>query len=327
MADLAAANARRATAATGEQLAPWVELAQALVQDEQPEAAARALRARLRASTNPLSDELAAALATVTFAADAASPDMVDQSAELARELDRRGALRQLSGVQPPATYGEALFEVSSMYTLVGNREGAARLLAEVLAQQPDHAMAGNNLGYARIVAGHDDEETVQMIEHAWELMPDDPNILDTLGWLRYRQGRFVDETNPPQGAKSLLQASLDANAANAEVPNPTPSPEVLEHLGDVNWRLGDREGAVAAWKRAVAVLEDRPFEERILQNYLMVQTRVWGLLVADPREMYDREFGQLLRRVQSKLQAVEQNREPSVTSTFAEEHAAEVQP
>jgi tetratricopeptide (TPR) repeat protein len=252
---------------------------------------------------------------------------MVDQSVALARDLDHRGALKKLSGIEPPATYGQALFEVSSMYTLVGNREGAARLLAEVLVLQPDHAMAGNNLGYARIVAGHDDEETVQMIERAWELMPRDPNILDTLGWLRYRQGRFTDQADPPQGAKSLLQASLDASAANAEVPNPTPSPEVLEHLGDVNWRLGDREAAVAAWKRAVIVLEDRTFEERILQNYLMVQTRVWGLLVADPREMYDREFGQVLRRVQSKLQAVEQNREPSVTPTFAEEHADAAQP
>jgi hypothetical protein len=42
---------------------------------------------------------------------------------------------------------------------------------------------------------------------------------------------------------------------------------------------------------------------------------------------MYDREFGQVLRRVQSKLQAVEQDRQPSVTPTFAEEHADAAQP
>lgn len=333
LADRAAANARMATAATSEQIVPWIELAQALVQDEQPEAAARALRARLWSSANPLPDDIAAAIATVAFAADAASPNMVDQSVELARDLDRRGVLKMLSSLDQPTTFSQTLFEVSSMYTLVGNRDGAAQLLTQVIAIQPDHAMAMNNLGYARVVAGHQDGETVQLIERAWEIMPADPNILDTAGWLRYRQGRFTDSAELPpgdrgaQGALGLLQASLDANKANAGAPASSPSPEVLDHLGDTRWRLGDREGAVEAWKRSVAVLEDRVFEERILQGYLLVQTRVWRLLVADPREMYDREFGQVLRRVQAKLQAVEQNREPSVAPTFAEEQAGDANP
>jgi tetratricopeptide (TPR) repeat protein len=332
LADLAAAHAQGATGVTNTEVIRWVEMAQALVQDDQPAAAARALRARLRAQADPLPDELYAALATVAFAADAASADMAQETIALAREVEKRKALRLLSSLDEPASLSEALFEVSNMYTLVGNRAGAEQLLRQVLVLQPDMAMAMNNLGYARLVAGHLDDDTVRMIETAAEMVPADPNILDTIGWLRYRQGRFSDA---PEGgisgtasrsAAGMIQAALDADLAMPANPNAgprVPSPEVLDHLGDVKWRLGDTQGANEAWTRAATVLEDRANEERILQVYMYVQTQQWGLLVASPREMYDREYGSVLKRVKAKLQALEQGVEPAVASTFAEEQSA----
>ena len=49
------------------------------------------------------------------------------------------------------------------------------------------------------------------------------------------------------------------------------------------------------------------------------MQTRKWGLLVADPNELYDQHVGFLLRRAQRKLADVEAGGTPPVAPTFAE--------
>jgi tetratricopeptide (TPR) repeat protein len=330
LADAAATNARGATGVTTAEISRWIELAQALVQDEQPAAAAKALRARIRSTANPLPDAWYIRLCIGAFAADAASPDMTDQTMALARQLQQSGALKQVSGPGDMMKLSDLLAEASNMYTLLGNRKGAEQLMRASLAEDPDQAMILNNLGYARLVSGHKDAETERFVERAWELMPGDANILDTLGWLRYRQGRFADEAQPGdrasvvRGAVSLIQASLDADIASSSTTRDAqphiPSPEVLDHLGDAKWRLGDRDGAKDAWTKSAAVFDDRAFEESILRNFLLRQTQGWGLLVGNPQEMYDREYGSVQRRVKSKLQALDEGTEPEVAPTFAEE-------
>ncbi|MBI3179581.1 MAG: tetratricopeptide repeat protein, partial [Deltaproteobacteria bacterium] len=69
---------------------------------------------------------------------------------------------------------------------------------------------------------------------------PDEGFIIDSLGWLLYRQGRFE------QALALLVQASRAAPG----------DPEILLHLGDVYAALGNRGGAGAAYK---AALEARP--------------------------------------------------------------------
>jgi tetratricopeptide (TPR) repeat protein len=81
-----------------------------------------------------------------------------------------------------------------------------------------------------------------QWIELAIELEPEDPHILDTAGWLRYKQGRFEDDQDG-SGALSLIEES----ARRGE----EPSGEVYDHLGDVLWRLGRHDEAAEAWRMA----------------------------------------------------------------------------
>ena len=58
---------------------------------------------------------------------------------------------------------------------------------------------------------------------------------------------------------------------------------------------------------------------EQILNNLLRLQTHRWGLLVADPAELYNRVYGSRLERLQSKLRAIEQGEQPPIAATFAE--------
>ena len=126
-------------------------------------------------------------------------------------------------------------------------------------------------------------------------------------------QGRFEDTGSVP-GAVALIQ---DAMARESQ-----PSVEVLNHLGDAQWRVGDTDAAIDAWRRAEQLLEAPSFRRRWQRNYQLAQvhpTQGWGLLVADPQELYHENFGLLLQRVSAKLRDVAQDKEPQLAPTFAE--------
>ena len=114
----------------------------------------------------------------------------------------------------------------------------------------------------------------------------------------------------------SLLLGRLARDAADIEV---------LDHLGDTLWRLGDAEGAVDAWRQAVEILQDAERRERLGQVYLFIQSRQWGLLVADPDEIHERQFGRLLEDAREKLRNAQEGGTPAVTATFEEVSEAEM--
>ena len=76
--------------------------------------------------------------------------------------------------------------------------------------------------------------ESRQLIEKASQLAPKDPFILDSLGWVLYRQGDL-------EGALTHLQR------AYAE----RPDPEIAAHLGEVLWTLGRKDEARSILREA----------------------------------------------------------------------------
>ena len=157
------------------------------------------------------------------------------------------------------------------------------------------------------------------MIEKAHQLEPQEHNILDTIGWLRYKQGRLKDQPaigaegdDGGVGAATLIQRAIDDSTE--------PSPEVLDHMGDVQWRLGDTESALAAWKRVVNVLGDGAFRKQWLQQIALLQSRQWGIIVTDGERQYDRDYGAVLRRAQEKIDAVARGDQPAVAPIWNDE-------
>jgi tetratricopeptide (TPR) repeat protein len=321
LAEQAALSAKGASGSSAQAADEWRELAQALVDDGHPAAAGRAVRARLR-SAMPLDDLPRGALTIIALVADAAAQaadpqrDCTGQSLQLLRDLEERGKLHVIFENATRAKLADAVYEVSVFYTLLGSRAGADLLLEEALAANPNHAMALNNLGYARLEAGHRDERTIQMIERAMQLQPNEANILDTVGWLRYKQGKFSDEPGADDG-KPVLGALT--HIARCIADSNTPSPEVVDHLGDVRWRRGEKDAAVEAWRQAAKIVEDGGYRKWITQNFQAQQSRGWQLLVIDPEVMYDREYGPILERARKKIAAVEADEEPPVARIFEE--------
>ncbi len=297
----------------------WRRIAQDLVDEGHFDAAARLMRARLL-DVAPLDADARAQLTLVALAAGSAAGDHAEHTISLLRELDVRHQLPPFTGTEEAPDLVEALFQASTIYSIVGDEEGADRLLREVIALDGDHAMAMNNLGYLRLQkdASGEDPQVEAWILRAYELQPEDSNILDTLGWLRYKQGRLGNSTPPAQGGAESTTGAIELirRAIDAEE---SPSGEVFDHLGDAYYRNGEVEPAREAWERAAAALDDPEQQQQIMRNLMLIQTRLWRLVVADPRSLYHRDYGQVLERTRSKLQALSEGAQPRVAPTFAE--------
>ncbi|MBX3362298.1 MAG: hypothetical protein KF705_12795 [Phycisphaeraceae bacterium] len=122
-------------------------------------------------------------------------------------------------------------------------------------AYNPTHAMAANNLGYTLLEEGRDPDEAASLLELAYRLAPDDANVVDSIGWLRYQQGIILDRQTPDgavvEGAVTLLANALILDSEGG-------SPVSLDHYADALWAAGEREDAVEQWAHALATLERR---------------------------------------------------------------------
>ena len=114
--------------------------------------------------------------------------------------------------------------------------------LRSILAQDPNHAATLNALGYSLTNRTQRYEEAAVLIELALALSPDDPAIMDSLGWVYYKLGQYVQ-------SESLLRK---AHAA-------FPDPEVAAHLGEVLWAQGREVEAKDVWQDGLSRVSDHP--------------------------------------------------------------------
>ncbi len=105
------------------------------------------------------------------------------------------------------------------------------------LKLSPDQPELLNYLGYSWVDRGRNIPEALGMLEKARNLRPYDGYIVDSVGWAYYRLGRYDD------AAKTLEAAVL-------LVPG---DPTINDHLGDALWRSGRRIEARFQWNHALA--------------------------------------------------------------------------
>lgn len=128
----------------------------------------------------------------------------------------------------------ELLYEIALMAEKIGRFEESETRLRHLLELKPDHAHALNALGFSLADRNERLGEARELIERAVELQPDDPFILDSKGWVMFRQGE----------AAAGLDVLKQAFALRAD-------PEIAAHIGEVLWSLGRRDEARATWAKA----------------------------------------------------------------------------
>jgi tetratricopeptide (TPR) repeat protein len=124
----------------------------------------------------------------------------------------------------------------SMLYEQQGNLSLAEQDLRDILAREPDNSTALNALGYTLANRTDRYQEAAELISRALALSPEEPAILDSMGWIKYRLGEY-DE------ALTYLRRAYRA----------FPDPEVAAHLGEVLWAAGQQEAALVVWKQGLA--------------------------------------------------------------------------
>ena len=114
--------------------------------------------------------------------------------------------------------------------------------LRSILAQDPNHTATLNALGYTLTNHTQRYEEAADLIERALALLPGDPAILDSLGWVYYKLGQYSE-------SEALLR----------EAHNAFPDPEVAAHLGEVLWVQGRQFEARDVWRDGLSRVPDHP--------------------------------------------------------------------
>jgi len=116
--------------------------------------------------------------------------------------------------------------------------------LRAILSKDPKNVNALNALGYTLADRTDRYTEAQSYLAQALELKPDDPFVLDSMGWLQYRLGNNAESIR-------LLKRALDIRG----------DAEIAAHLGEVLWVTGDRHEAESVWTRA---LRDTPDNEAL---------------------------------------------------------------
>ena len=127
-----------------------------------------------------------------------------------------------------------------------GRFEDAAKQYRAILGVNPRFAPAANNLAW--IIADKlngDLEEALKLAQTAKEVIPNEGGVADTLGWIYFKRGT-------PRAALPFIEEALelDQKAGRAN-----PNPDVLGHLAEVKFAIGDKDGAKRAIDEALKLV------------------------------------------------------------------------
>lgn len=132
----------------------------------------------------------------------------------------------------------------------LGKLDILERDLRDILKREPDNALALNALGYTLADRTRRYDEALDLIKHALTQLPNDPAVLDSMGWVQYRLGHH------DEALKYLRQAyELNDDA------------EIAAHLIEVLWTSGDKSAAGKLGKQAIKADPDNKALQGVLQR------------------------------------------------------------
>ena len=162
-------------------------------------------------------------------------------------ELPKAFAVLEKGALEYPDSV-ELRYATASVYEEQGQVSAALRELSSVLKARPNDPAAMNALGFT--LADHDKElsRARRLIERAHAAAPKNAAILDSLGWVLFRQGHATE-------ALPYLNAAYGDEHDG----------DIAAHLGEVLWQLGRQDEAQRIWSEAGALDAD---------NHLLKSTR-----------------------------------------------------
>jgi len=130
----------------------------------------------------------------------------------------------------------DLLYDFALLAEKLGRVDVMEAQLREVMTQAPENHHAYNALGYSLAERNERLQEAYGLVAKALEMAPDDPFIMDSMGWVHYRMGNLAEAERFLRRAYALRR-----------------DPEIAVHLGEVLWQKGEKTAAQQLWREARA--------------------------------------------------------------------------
>lgn len=177
---------------------------------------------------------------------------LVQAEASLLKEAGQQDAARQvlLEALQQIKEQPDLMYDLAMLAEARNDLDEMETYLRRLIVIAPQSQHAYNALGYSLADRNIKLDEALQLIQKANELAPEDPYILDSLGWVKFRMGRH-DE------AEQVLRRAYELRA----------DAEIAAHLGEVLWARGQRDNARKLWREALGKNPDSSSLKSTLQR------------------------------------------------------------
>jgi tetratricopeptide (TPR) repeat protein len=136
-------------------------------------------------------------------------------------------------------------------YFQLKDHEKSDEAYEKVLKIEPDNVLVLNNYAYYLSLRGTNLEKAEKMAERAVKLEPGNSSYQDTYGWVMFRLGKY-------EVAKEWIAKAIESGEESAVV---------LEHYGDVLWKLDNKKDAVKYWEKAQKAGEGSEFLDKKVQD------------------------------------------------------------
>lgn len=178
---------------------------------------------------------------------------LIQAEAQLMREAGRYQAAFDLlgRGLEKLPNYPDLLYDHAMAAEKLEKLDILEKDLRRLIEIKPDYANAYNALGYTFADRGIRLDEARSLVEKALTLAPDDPFVMDSMGWVYFRFGEY-------DKAAELLRKALALR----------PDPEISAHLGEVLWAKGSLEDARKVWRSALDLAPDNEVLRNVMQKY-----------------------------------------------------------
>lgn len=193
-------------------------------------------------------EEARGVLKTITPTNDVQKVQLIQAEADLLREAkDHAGVFTLLdAAVRERPDHVDLLYDRAMAAEKLNKLNVLEEDLRKVIRLKPDYAHAYNALGYTLVEKTDRLAEAAELLDKAISLAPEDPFILDSMGWLNYRKGNLDKAREFLERAWRLRQ-----------------DPEIAAHLGEVLWMKGSRDEASRLWQGS---LQSHPENEVLIE-------------------------------------------------------------
>jgi len=145
--------------------------------------------------------------------------------------------------------YAQADFAMGALNDRLGNKKEALKLYEDVLEKNPKHTASLNNAAYLYVENYSNPEKALELAMKAYRQDSSNPGIIDTMGYVLYKNGRYAE-------AQRLLEKAVTLLSKNATV---------AYHLALAQNKLGEKEKTVQTLKKALS-LGNFPEKEKAIK-------------------------------------------------------------